>query len=44
MLAHLQASTLNMSQLARNLDIDTRTANAYLDLLTELLLVRKLSP
>jgi predicted AAA+ superfamily ATPase len=44
MLAHLQASTVNMSQLARNLDIDTRTANAYLDLLTDLLLVRKLSP
>lgn len=44
MLAHLQASTLNMSQLARNLDIDTRTANAYLDLLADLLLVRKLSP
>jgi hypothetical protein len=44
MLAHLQASTLNMAQLARNLGIDTRTANAYLDLLTDLLLVRKLSP
>jgi len=44
MLAHLQASTLNMTQLARNLGIDTRTANAYLDLLTDLLLLRKLSP
>lgn len=44
MLAHLQGSNLNMAQLARNLDIDTRTANAYLDLLTDLLLVRKLSP
>lgn len=44
MLAHLQASTLNMAQLARNLGIDTRTANAYLDLLTDLLLVRQLSP
>jgi predicted AAA+ superfamily ATPase len=44
MLAHLQASTVNMSQLARNLDMDTRTANAYLDLLADLLLVRKLSP
>ena len=44
MLAHLQASTLNIAQLARNLDIDTRTANAYLDLLTDLLLTRKLAP
>ena len=44
MLAHLQASTLNMAQLARNLGIDTRTATSYLDLLTDLLLVRKLSP
>jgi predicted AAA+ superfamily ATPase len=44
MLAHLQGSTLNIAQLARNLDIDTRTANAYLDLLTDLLLTRKLAP
>ena len=44
MLAHLQGSTLNIAQLARNLDIDTRTANGYLDLLTDLLLTRKLAP
>ena len=44
MLAHLQGSTLNMAQLARNLGIDTRTANGYLDLLTDLLLTRKLAP
>lgn len=44
MLAHLQGSTLNVAQLARNLGIDTRTANGYLDLLTDLLLVRKLAP
>ena len=44
MLAHLQGSTLNMAQLARNLGIDTRTANGYLDLLTNLLLTRKLAP
>jgi predicted AAA+ superfamily ATPase len=44
MLAHLQASTVNLSQLARNLDMDTRTANSYLNLLTDLLLVRKLNP
>jgi len=44
MLAHLQGTTLNVAQLARNLGIDTRTANGYLDLLTDLLLVRKLAP
>jgi hypothetical protein len=44
MLAHLQGSTLNMAKLARNLGIDTRTANGYLDLLTDLLLTRKLAP
>jgi uncharacterized protein len=44
MLAHLQGTTLNIAQLARNLDIDTRTANGYLDLLTDLLLTRKLAP
>ena len=44
MLAHLQGSTLNMAQLARNLGIDTRTANGYLDLLTDMLLTRKLAP
>ena len=44
MLAHLQGSMVNMAQLARNLDIDVRTANAYVDLLTDLLLVRKLRP
>jgi len=44
MLAHLQGTTLNVAQLARNLGIDTRTANGYLDLLTDLLLVRKLPP
>lgn len=44
MLAHLQGSTLNMAQLARNLGLDTRTANGYLDLLTDLLLTRQLAP
>ena len=44
MLAHLQGSTLNIAQLARNLGVDTRTANGYLDLLTDLLLTRKLAP
>ena len=44
MLAHLQASTVNVAQLARNLGVDTRTAGGYLDLLTDLLLVRRLAP
>lgn len=44
MLAHLQGSTLNIAQLARNLGIDTRTTNGYLALLTDLLLTRQLSP
>ena len=44
MLAHLQASTVNVAQLARNLGVDTRTASGYLDLLTDLLLVRRLAP
>lgn len=44
MLAHLQGSTVNIAQLARNLGLDTRTANGYLDLLTDLLLTRQLAP
>jgi len=44
MLAHLQGSTLNIAQLARNLGIDARTTHGYLDLLTDLLLTRQLSP
>jgi len=44
MLAHLQASTVNIAQLGRNLGVDTRTASSYLDLLVDLLLVRKLPP
>ena len=44
MLAHLQASTVNVAQLGRNLGVDTRTAASYLDLLVDLLLVRKLPP
>jgi uncharacterized protein len=44
MLAHLQGTTVNLAQLARNLLIDTRTANNYLDLLVDLMLVRRLQP
>ena len=44
MLAHLQGSTLNAAQLARGLAVDGKTVARYLDLLVDLLLVRRLSP
>ncbi|MDP2751754.1 MAG: ATP-binding protein [Rhodocyclaceae bacterium] len=44
MLAHNQGNLLNVSQLSQNLDVDTKTTNRYLDLLVDLLLVRRLLP
>lgn len=44
MLAHHQGSLLNTAQLARNLGVDAKTAGSYLDLLVDLLLVRRLPP
>ncbi len=44
MLAHTQGGVANIASLARNLEIDGRTLNAHLDLLENLLLVRKLKP
>lgn len=44
MLAHHQGELLNTAQLARNLGIDNKTAANYLDLLIDLLLVRRLQP
>lgn len=44
MLAHLQGTTLNTAQLARNIGVDTKTAGRYLDLLVDLLMVRRLPP
>lgn len=44
MLAHAQGGVANISALARNLEIDGRTMNAHLDLLENLLLVRRLKP
>lgn len=44
MLAHLQGSLLNVAQLARNLGVDAKTAGGYLDLLVDLLLLRRLPP
>jgi predicted AAA+ superfamily ATPase len=44
MLAHHQGGLLNLAQFARNLGVDGKTAAAYLDLMTDLLLVRRLPP
>lgn len=44
MLAHVQGSTLNAAQLARGLGVDGKTVARYLDLLVDLLLVRRLPP
>jgi predicted AAA+ superfamily ATPase len=44
MLAHHQGGLLNTAQLARGLALDGRTVNRYLDLLVDLLLVRRLAP
>lgn len=43
-LAHHQGGPLNVAQLARNLSVDAKTAHGYLDLLSGLLLVRRLPP
>ena len=44
MLAHHQGGLLNTAQFARNLGVDAKTAASYLDLLVDLLLVRRLPP
>lgn len=44
MLAHHQGSVLNAANLARNLDVSGVTIGRYLDLLTDLLLIRRLKP
>ncbi|MBK5968446.1 MULTISPECIES: ATP-binding protein [Thiorhodovibrio] len=44
MLAHHQGGLLNTAQLARGLALDGRTVGRYLDLLVDLLLVRRLPP
>ena len=44
MLAHSQGSPLNAAKLGSALAIDVRTLNRYLDLLVDLLLVRRLQP
>lgn len=44
MLAHLQGETVNHSKLAANLEVDAKTITHYIDILTDLLLVRRLEP
>lgn len=44
MLAHNQGTVLNAAHLARNLDVSGMTIGRYLDLMTDLLLVRRLKP
>jgi predicted AAA+ superfamily ATPase len=44
MLAHHQSGLLNVTQLARNIGVDVKTAQSYIDLLCDLLLVRRLPP
>jgi len=44
MLAHRQGAPLNVAELARNIGVDTKTAARYVDLLVDLLLVRRLTP
>lgn len=44
MLSHLQGSLLNASQLARNLGVSVQTITRYIDLLVDLLLIRRLQP
>lgn len=44
MLAHHQGGLLNTAQFARGLGVDVKTAGSYLDLLVDLLLVRRLTP
>lgn len=44
MLAHVQGGITNASQLAKSLDVTSTTISRYLDLMVDLLLVRRLQP
>lgn len=44
MLAHVQGTLLNASQLAMSLGVSVQTVTRYIDLLVDLLLVRRLQP
>lgn len=44
MLAHLQGEPVNYSKIGANLEMDAKSVSHYIDILTDLLLVRRLSP
>ncbi|HED17924.1 MAG TPA: ATP-binding protein [Gammaproteobacteria bacterium] len=44
MLAHLQGESVNFSKLGANLEVDGKTVSSYIDILVDLLLVRRLEP
>ena len=44
MLAHLQGETINTSNLASNLELSRTTVNHYIEILTGLLLIRRIEP
>ncbi len=44
MLAHLQGETVNVSKLAANLEVQRATISHYIDVLCDLLLLRRVSP
>lgn len=44
MIAHSQGNVINISAISRSLEIDTRTVNSYIDLLENMLLLRRLQP
>ena len=44
MLAHLQGETINYSKLATNLEMEPKSVTYYIDILTRMLLVRRLNP
>jgi predicted AAA+ superfamily ATPase len=44
MLAHLQGEPVNCSKLGGNLEINGKTVSSYIDILSDLLLVRRLEP
>ena len=44
MLAHVQATMVNASKIASGLDVSSPTVSRYIDLMVDLLLVRKLHP
>ena len=44
MLAHLQGETVNYHKIAVNLEVDRKAVNHYIDILIDLLLIRRIHP